>query len=153
MRILGITTNTFRWPMLCSRSLRIPHFVWRISTSIYYVFQWVDNGKLTDTRFLCRLCSLLHHPKPPPFHSEIQEWWGGPGDGGQGICNNASWSGSWTLWCQNNKQLINCTRLLKNFKYTRLEAPSRVPLLPSFQLIFKHDVSSCIWLSTFILIG
>ena len=25
--------------------------------------------------------------------------------------------------------------------------------LPSFQLIFRHDVSSCIWLSTFILIG
>ncbi len=35
---------------------------------------------------------------------------------------------------------------------TRLEAPSRVPL-PSFQLIYKDYVSSCIWLSTFILIG
>ena len=59
------------------------------------IFQWVDSGKLTDSRFLCRLCSLLHHPKAPPFHSGIQEWWGG--DGGREICNNATWSGSWTL--------------------------------------------------------
>ena len=41
---------------------------------------------------------------------------------------------------------------VSELNHTRLEAPSRVPL-PSFQLIYKHYVSSCIWLSTFILIG
>ena len=55
-------------------------------------FRWVRQGRFADTKFFCRLCGLLHHPKPPPvFHSDIEDWWS-PAQ----TCTNSSWSNSWS---------------------------------------------------------
>jgi len=55
-------------------------------------FQWVERGKFEDSKFLCRVCSLLHYPSPPQFHSDVQDWWSG-----LNTCVNESWTGRWSL--------------------------------------------------------
>lgn len=55
-------------------------------------FRWVGTGRFTDTKFLCRACALLHHPHPPPFHSDLQDWWDP-----QQSCTKESWSGKWSF--------------------------------------------------------
>ena len=54
-------------------------------------FRWVSQGRFADTKFFCRVCALLHHPKPPSFHSDIEEWWSSTQ-----TCTNSSWSNSWS---------------------------------------------------------
>ena len=54
-------------------------------------FSWLHQGRLAKTKFFCRVCSLLHHPKPVRFHSDIEEWWS-PLE----TCTNSSWTNSWS---------------------------------------------------------
>ena len=55
-------------------------------------FRWVGTGRIIDTKFLCRTCALLHHPHPPPFHSDLEEWWDP-----LKTCTKVSWSKKWGL--------------------------------------------------------
>ena len=55
-------------------------------------FRWVGTGRMIDTKFLCRTCALLHHPHPPPFHSDLEEWWDP-----LKTCTKVSWSKKWGL--------------------------------------------------------
>lgn len=44
-------------------------------------FLWKNTGKIvTDTRYYCRMCAMLHDEGHSPKHYEdINEWWAGPG--------------------------------------------------------------------------
>ena len=52
---------------------------------------WVGRGHFPDTKFFCRVCGLLHHPRPVPFHSDIEQWWSP-----DRTCTNSSWTNSWS---------------------------------------------------------
>jgi hypothetical protein len=46
-------------------------------------------GEFINTKFFCRVCSMLHDPKFEKFPSHIEDvndWWRGPG-----TCINGSW--------------------------------------------------------------
>jgi len=52
-------------------------------------FQWKDTGEMIDTKFFCRMCSLLHDNKDRGLsghYSDINEWWRG-----KGTCIKGSW--------------------------------------------------------------
>ena len=55
-------------------------------------FAWKQLGDFIDTKFFCRVCSMLHYSRQSEedHHviQNIQDWWGGPN-----ICNFSS-----TLW-------------------------------------------------------
>lgn len=43
-------------------------------------FKWKGTGELIDTKFFCRLCSLLHNEnmESPKFYKDIEKWWRTP---------------------------------------------------------------------------
>ena len=46
-------------------------------------------GEFINTKFFCRVCSMLHDPKAQTEHSsyeDVNEWWRG-----KGTCINGSW--------------------------------------------------------------
>jgi hypothetical protein len=48
-------------------------------------FRWKGTGEFIDTKFFCRLCTMLHDDGAPAKHyPNINDWWRGPG-----VCNNA----------------------------------------------------------------
>lgn len=48
-------------------------------------FRWKGTGEFIDTKFFCRLCTMLHDDGAPNKHyRNINDWWRGPG-----VCNNA----------------------------------------------------------------
>uniref|UniRef100_A0A2H8TYZ4 Fucosyltransferase n=2 Tax=Melanaphis sacchari TaxID=742174 RepID=A0A2H8TYZ4_9HEMI len=48
-------------------------------------FRWKGTGEFIDTKFFCRLCTMLHDDGAPAKHyRNINDWWRGPG-----VCNNA----------------------------------------------------------------
>ena len=53
-------------------------------------FRWKGTGEMINTKFFCRLCSLLHDTKPRPEEAkhveDINKWWRGPG-----TCIKGSW--------------------------------------------------------------
>ena len=53
--------------------------------------QWKGTGEFINTRFFCRVCSLLHSPETrDPQDSQIQDvnaWWRG-----EGVCQNSGWN-------------------------------------------------------------
>jgi len=44
-------------------------------------FQWKGTGRLINTFFWCRLCSMVHEaPKHAPIqYKDLEKWWRGPG--------------------------------------------------------------------------
>merc|ERR1711997_561216 len=51
---------------------------------------WKGTGEMINTKFFCRLCSLLHEPrsiKPGHHYEDFNEWWRG-----KGTCINGSWN-------------------------------------------------------------
>jgi len=52
-------------------------------------FKWKGTGEFINTKFFCRVCSMLHDPKvqTEPFsYPDINEWWRG-----KGVCINGNW--------------------------------------------------------------
>merc|ERR1711997_866023 len=55
-------------------------------------FQWKGTGEFINTKFWCRVCSVLHDKKPEPvsgresWYADINEWWRG-----EGTCANEGW--------------------------------------------------------------
>ena len=52
-------------------------------------FLFQGTGEFINTKFFCRVCSMLHDPKYEKYPSHIEdvnEWWRG-----QGTCINGSW--------------------------------------------------------------
>ena len=53
-------------------------------------FRWKGTGEMINTKFFCRICSLLHDTKPRPEEAnhveDINKWWRGPG-----TCIKGSW--------------------------------------------------------------
>ena len=54
-------------------------------------FRWKGTGEFINTKFFCRLCSMLHDNKPRPEGSQsipdINKWWRG-----KGTCVKGSWN-------------------------------------------------------------
>jgi glycoprotein 3-alpha-L-fucosyltransferase len=53
-------------------------------------FRWKGTGEMINTKFFCRLCSLLHEPrsiKPGHHYEDFNEWWRG-----KGTCINGNWN-------------------------------------------------------------
>ena len=45
-------------------------------------FRWKGTGEMIDTKFICRICSLLHNPRsitPNRHYDDFNEWWSGIG--------------------------------------------------------------------------
>jgi hypothetical protein len=58
-----------------------------IQQIINYYFQ--GTGEFINTKFFCRVCTMLHDPKPQIEHftyEDVNEWWRG-----KGTCINGSW--------------------------------------------------------------
>lgn len=50
-------------------------------------FKWKGTGEFINTKFWCRVCSVLHSQKSQPsWFSDINEWWRG-----DGTCANSGW--------------------------------------------------------------
>lgn len=53
-------------------------------------FQWKGTGEFINTKFWCRVCSVLHdkkeRAKQDSWYSDINEWWRG-----EGTCANQGW--------------------------------------------------------------
>jgi len=53
-------------------------------------FQWKGTGEFINTKFWCRVCSVLHDKKPEPgresWYNDINDWWRG-----EGTCANEGW--------------------------------------------------------------
>ncbi|CAG0880199.1 unnamed protein product [Darwinula stevensoni] len=52
-------------------------------------FQWKGTGEFIDTKFFCRLCSMLHAKDEVPhktYGSRLETWWRGPD-----VCIQGSW--------------------------------------------------------------
>ena len=55
--------------------------------TLFMYFQ--GTGEFINTKFFCRVCSMLHDPKAQTEHSsyeDVNEWWRG-----KGTCINGSW--------------------------------------------------------------
>jgi len=56
-------------------------------------FKWKGTGEFINTRFFCRVCSLLHdyqkRPKEKSHYQNINSWWRGTG-----VCETRPWSAS-----------------------------------------------------------
>ena len=64
--------------------------------SVHITFEFIDfifsqgTGEMINTKFFCRLCSLLHEPrsiKPGHHYEDFNEWWRG-----KGTCINGNWN-------------------------------------------------------------
>ena len=54
-----------------------------------FLFSLQGTGEFINTKFFCRVCSMLHDPKvqTEPFsYPDVNEWWRG-----KGVCINGSW--------------------------------------------------------------
>ncbi|XP_012276310.1 glycoprotein 3-alpha-L-fucosyltransferase A isoform X2 [Orussus abietinus] len=49
-------------------------------------FKWKGTGEFINTFFWCRVCAMLHDPRPPKFYKDVNEWWRG-----DGVCTLSSW--------------------------------------------------------------
>jgi len=52
-------------------------------------FKWKGTGEFINTKFFCRVCSMLHDPKvqtEPYSYPDVNDWWRG-----KGTCINGSW--------------------------------------------------------------
>jgi len=52
-------------------------------------FKWKGTGEFINTKFFCRVCSMLHDPKVQMEHhtyEDVNDWWRG-----KGTCINGSW--------------------------------------------------------------
>jgi len=53
-------------------------------------FQWKGTGEFINTRFFCRVCSMLHYPQMRAaeynHYDDINNWWRG-----DGVCSDAGW--------------------------------------------------------------
>ena len=56
-------------------------------------YKWKGTGSFIDTRFWCRLCSMLHGiGDHVTWYNDIENWWNGPD-----VCMTAK-SGKWLSW-------------------------------------------------------
>lgn len=55
-----------------------------------FYFKWRGTGEFINTRFMCRVCALLHDEYYFKFIRsamyDVKEWWNGPG-----ICTSTDW--------------------------------------------------------------
>lgn len=53
-------------------------------------FRWKGTGEMINTKFFCRMCSMLHDTKERPeedrYYHDINKWWRG-----KGTCIKGSW--------------------------------------------------------------
>lgn len=52
-------------------------------------FKWKETGEFVNTKFFCRVCSMLHEPRAlskPRSYPDFNDWWRG-----KGTCINGSW--------------------------------------------------------------
>ncbi|XP_011307915.1 glycoprotein 3-alpha-L-fucosyltransferase A isoform X2 [Fopius arisanus] len=49
-------------------------------------FKWKGTGEFINTYFWCRVCAMLHDPRPPKHYKDVNEWWRG-----DDVCTQNSW--------------------------------------------------------------
>jgi len=66
-------------------------------------FKWKGTGEFINTKFWCRVCSVLHSNKTQPdsakWYTDINEWWRG-----DGICANSGWKPSGVNLIEEDKE-------------------------------------------------
>ena len=71
-------------------------------------FRWKGTGEFIDTKFWCRLCSMVNTvPHYPIWYDTIGEWWSGPG-----VCRRPKGQ-DWSTW----RNVSKPTTLLKTVRY------------------------------------
>ncbi len=63
-------------------------------------FRWKGTGRFIDTKFWCRLCTLVHlrrHQKYAHHYANPRAWWDG-----SGVCISQPSSGLWARWTKPN---------------------------------------------------
>lgn len=67
------------------------HTLDRDDTKYNEYFKWKGTGEFVDTKFFCRVCSMLHDAQRRPDKyrqiEDVNEWWRG-----EGTCINQSWN-------------------------------------------------------------
>lgn len=59
-------------------------------------FRWKSTGEFVNTRFWCRVCSMVHGAHQSHVHtwySDINKWWSGPS-----ICLHNGGRNGWATW-------------------------------------------------------
>lgn len=59
-------------------------------------FRWKGTGKFIDTKFWCRLCTMVHEAQRTKHHmvfDKLNDWWRG-----DGVCVGPQPGGSWATW-------------------------------------------------------
>ena len=67
-------------------------------------FQWKGTGEMINTKFFCRVCSLLHddqrREEAATYYKDINQWWRG-----KGTCVKGSWKTTPVKTNKNNSTL------------------------------------------------
>ena len=67
-------------------------------------FQWKGTGEMINTKFFCRVCSLLHdeqrREEAATYYKDINQWWRG-----KGTCVKSSWRSTPVKTNKNNSTL------------------------------------------------
>jgi len=71
-------------------------------------FQWKGTGEFINTKFWCRVCSVLHDKKEreesKSWYSDINEWWRG-----EGTCANQGWRQNSNQKLERKKDILSHT--------------------------------------------
>ena len=61
-------------------------------------FRWKGSGDYINTKFYCRLCTMVHDRSRLSWYEDIESWWRGPG-----ICVRSSPSNKYASWKQESQ--------------------------------------------------
>jgi len=69
------------------------------NTAYLEYFAWKGTGTFIDTKFWCRMCSLLHGAgHHVTWYDDIEVWWNGPD-----VCRTSRGTQKWASWIQDHR--------------------------------------------------
>ena len=62
-------------------------------------FRWKGSGHFINTKFMCRLCAMLHDKSRRTWYEDVEKWWRGPD-----ICIKPTAQNIWGSWKKVKRQ-------------------------------------------------
>ncbi len=63
-------------------------------------FRWKGSGHFVNTKFMCRICAMLHDNSRRTWYQSVEQWWRGPN-----ICIKPSAQNPWGSWKKANRKV------------------------------------------------